>query len=107
MSTTVVERERVVAPQEVTKRDVLHRAADLLEEFGWTKGEMGSKVDGEFCLIGAVVEAHADMTGRPATFFDYYRHGYYNAIGCGFAWNDLHAKDKQEVVAKLREAAEA
>lgn len=102
MSTTSVEvTSPVVAP--VTRREVLHRAADLLEEFGWGQGYYGSKKEGWFCAIGAI-DAAADDLGYPnadeATMPMY-------AWGSVTQFNDAPGRTKAEVVARLREAAEA
>jgi hypothetical protein len=86
-----------------TVRDVLHRAADLLEEFGWCQGRAGSKADGAMCAGGAVIEAVADFRNGPnfwttwSRFCEKYR---------GTSWNDAPGRTKEEVVTALREAAE-
>lgn len=71
---SVIEREVVTTapPREVTTSDVLHRAADLIEEFGWCKSvaardSEGAKVSPlsnraiSFCLAGAITRAAADL----------------------------------------------
>lgn len=103
MSTTLVETRETV----VTARDVLLHSADLLGEFGWRQGEYGSKADGRMCLVGALFEARDDLgvhhdVGERA----------YSALasatrGTITVWNDHPLRTKAEVVAKLREAAEA
>jgi len=109
MSTTVVERERVeevVAPKKVTESDVLERAADLLEEFGWCQGKAGSKEEGEFCMFGALITAQDDVKGP--------HRGVYKATRClddlgggnFIDWNDAPGRTKAEVVAALRAAAQ-
>lgn len=104
---SVVERERVEeVTREATEADVLERAADLLEEFGWCQGYMGSKRDGQFCSLGALIEATNDLGGD----FGAVRRalGYEDAGSMGrhiARWNDDAGRTKAEVVAKLREAA--
>lgn len=110
---SVVERERVVA--EPTTRDVLLRAADLLSEFGWQQGGLGSKLTGQFCLVGAVVEAARDLGApyTPSVHDDEGIYDYANRFLRSFEkeypedWNDAEGRTKAEVVARLRAAAEA
>jgi hypothetical protein len=124
MPMSIIERERIETcppqppPPETrkpTKRDVLHRAADLLEEFGWCQGEMGSKEAGALCLVSAVLNAHKDLHGTglpdgPEDRGNLSPYGAYNAayreiVGASWCFNDV-ANSKAEVVSKLREAAE-
>lgn len=95
----------VAEPATVTKKDVLHRAADLLGEFAWCQHEGGSKEEGRFCAAGAIGAAARDLTGSYPEWDagDWF----------GFAtvqdlheWNDTAGRTKAEVVARLREAAE-
>lgn len=108
----IVEREVVEAPAvvPVTTRDVLHRAADLLEEFGWCQYDVGGK-DRGFCVMGAVMEANRDY-GR-----DYFQdHAVLGNLvwgdlprdwgGFPIDWNNAPGRTKAEVVARLREAAD-
>ena len=108
---TTIERERVrtvAAPAEVTAADVLERAADLLEEFGWCQDDYGSRREGTLCLFGAFQEARRDF-GLPMSGWseDYLRP--FRAVGilAPIWWNDRPGRTKAEVVAKLREAAAA
>jgi hypothetical protein len=117
---SVIERERILTsppqppppetvrtPKEVTEADVLHRAADLLEEFGHCKGALGSKERGEFCVMGALTEARRDLGVRDGLGMGYTPLA--DAIGRDVflhIWNNHPDRTKAEVVAKLREAAE-
>jgi hypothetical protein len=120
---SVIERERVETPQverEVTEADVLHRAADLIEEFGWCQAVSARDVRGEgtsivspeavsFCIGGAVLRAGLDLgldLYRPKGWTDY-RRGYADELlGYHWDWNDKRGRTKAEVVARLRSAAE-
>lgn len=123
---SIIERERVqetVAP--VTTKEVLHRAADLLEEFGWSKddGEIQFSKPGPFCLATAAQEALRDFgVERDVFSSDDVLYGLYRALGFAPAatpnddvspwsvvpkWNDKPGRTKAEVVARLRAAAEA
>lgn len=113
---TVIEREivEVVAPAEVTAADVLNRAADLLEEFGWQQVVRGSKRSGIMCAVGAVGEAFRDF-GAPLDRAYYFGEGVevaLKSVGIRdsdglWIFNDADGRTKAEVVAKLREAAKA
>lgn len=96
-----------VAPA-VTRRDVLHRAADLLEEFGWWQFGYGSKQAGKFCALGAVDEALRDL-GCEAMSSSFASMPLYESLNGGSVvdWNDAPYRTRAEVVARLREAAEA
>lgn len=99
--TTMVETpaETRIAP---TVREVLHRAADLLEEFGWCQNDLGSKEQGEFCALGALDEAGLEL-GLPLFVV------WPGEWACSdlVNWNNKPGRTKAEVVAKLREAAES
>jgi hypothetical protein len=104
---------------EVTRRDVLHRAADLLEEFGWTTGNEGMpsmqlKPRAPYCLLGSVAQARADFGGHVASggYFDSARDFFGRSVRIDAVheivlWNDTPGRTKAEVVARLREAADA
>lgn len=107
------------APVKVTTRDVLHRAADLLEEFGWCQQSAGRSSDGvrlglydddfnhavAYCRNGAVGQACLDL-GVGLSWAN--KHGLLgNGTAYEVAFNDAPERTKAEVVARLREAAEA
>jgi hypothetical protein len=104
---SVIEVRKPAEVKVVTRRDVLLRAADLLEEFGWCQGEFGSKEDGSFCLYGAVDTAHSDLTGKPGWAPREFGIFLHKRLGGCASWNDDPGRTKAEVVARLREAAEA
>lgn len=116
---TTVEKEILGSPAvqapvsnpAVTTRDVLHRAADLLEEFGWCQGRNGSRAEGQMCIGGAVREACRDFGFEYGTGSAMH-HALKNAARAFFpsgapVWNDATGRTRAEVVARLREAAEA
>lgn len=123
MSTTIDTPVRTQT--EVTVREVLHRAADLLEEWGWHQGDLGLGDDGcqrgPMCILGALARARLDYGHVPPILSDdesgFWHDGAYDwAAGLMggrnhdlYSWNDSRDPDtgKAEVVAKLREAAEA
>lgn len=107
MTTTIREPALVpVAPSVVTEADVLRRAADLLEEFGWCQGEYGSKQDEKFCAVGACWEAKREL-GLDVCG-DEYLQWPESALGLADVppWNDDPARTKEEVIARIRAAAE-
>jgi hypothetical protein len=102
--------------REVTTREVLHRAADLLEEFGWCQGQLFSRGRRAYCVIGATARAahdlgyEGDWTGGYGFVRDRVGADLLRAVSGGWFsgdWNDEPDRTKAEVVAKLREAAEA
>lgn len=125
---SIVERERVETPSRgVTVADVLERAADLLEEFGWCRSRAAQDASGEcvvvtaatvdaFCLLGAYWRAGLDLD-----FDGFYEYGpNWAAFPLQVArdrlakagldkddyWNDAPGRTKAEVVQALRSAAE-
>lgn len=90
----------------VTRADVLNRAADLLEEFGWCQGTLGSKAHGEFCILGAAYQAARDL-GVTRGYGVYCEGAYWVGLDeeTAFRWNDDPRRTKPEVVARLRELA--
>lgn len=116
---SVIEREQVeygappVRPPEErkpTKCDLLHRAADLLEEFDWCRVSWGSKAEGRFCAHGALMAATADYGlgfSGDGPYAEAMRAWQQRTGGGVLAWNDAPGRTKTEVIAALREAAEA
>lgn len=103
-----------VTRHEVTTADVLERAADLLEEFGWCQQHYALTEEGEislpdqgdavqFCAAGAAMRSMFDFGLENWTG----GHGLVKAAFGGEAsrWNDEPGRTKEEVVARLREAA--
>ena len=100
-----------------TKRDVLHRAADLLEEFGWCQGALTNLGIGispreagvdRFCLSGAIGRAVYDLLGFSEGSAIAWARILHDLGGIeAVSWNDAPGRTKEEVVTKLREAAEA
>lgn len=110
---SIVERERVET-EVVTTRDVLHRAADLLEEFGWGQGQecqSGNLMAGGaygFCVGGAVRRARSELLGigREEDVYVWAGfHGLRDVVNPN--WNDVPGRTKAEVVTRLRDAANA
>lgn len=105
---SIIERERVTEVT-VTTRDVLHRAADLIEEFGHTKRDLGGK-DRGFCAVGAWHEAAHDL-GEDGMALASAGDDALRAVGLNWVslmlLNNAWDTTSQEVVAKLRGAAEA
>lgn len=126
MSETCVEvalSTELAPPREVTVGDVLERAADLLEEFGWCQGsggmpweewQKGQRVSGPYCLLGAIGTALQDMHGHDYWTVQSPGKSRYGAaadlLGCRdpkrvWMWNDYPTRTAAEVVSYLRHAA--
>lgn len=117
---SIIEREHAttVTPA-VTTRDVLHRAANLIEEFGWTRGIRGmphqAGHEQTYCILGSVCRAAYDFgLARPELVNEYDLGGAFlpeppsHPNGAlWYFWNDEPGRTKEDVVAKLREAAES
>lgn len=115
---TTIEREHVapvVAP--VTTSDVLNRAADLLEEQGWMRGVQGlphrqwyagRRPLVPLCYLGSIVQAGLDLGVGPKGGFYFWAA---NTVGepwdAATRWNDARGRTREEVIARLREAADA
>ena len=101
-------------PVKVTERDVLHRAADLLEsgEWGWCQGFVRN--GDNLCALGAIAVAagdvltprlerfslkHSDLSWSARELFVVHNEG-------GACWNDAPGRTREEVIAALRKAAE-
>lgn len=113
MTVTVPEAAPAVRPAvwPVTDRDVLLRAADLLEEFGWCRGEYGGKALGRMCATQAITEAAQDLAGLGDLYevWDaaYSRFTQHFGVITPTGYNDAPGRTKADVVAALREAAVA
>lgn len=115
MPMSIIEREREtveVAPG-VTKRDLFIRAADLLEEFGWTQLSKGMPMChmGErrpLCYLGAIVQAAYDFgieIGEYPDEFVFAGSFIEESFYAAYDWNDAEERTGREVVAKLRAEA--
>lgn len=123
---SVVENDRVDAPTLplVTEADVLNRAADLLEEFGWCQGNCAVDSDGlslgyyddgvvAFCVGGAFARAWDDLAAGECDGHKVFSKTSLLSplLGLGPGreqhWNDTADRTKAEVVQRLREAAKA
>lgn len=107
MSTIV--REPVVAPV-VTEADVLRRAAYLFEEsvIEWVQAPRVDPNVGNYCIMAAVVRA--ENTAEDGEFYP--SDALVQMLGFTSAheaweWNDAEGRTREEVIARLREAAEA
>jgi hypothetical protein len=116
----ITEQKAPEVQREVTTADVLSRAADLLEEFGWCQGALARDENGaaignavmpacvvdphaiSFCYEGALRRAAFDFSGDPDG--DLYEDAWYAGAGDP-SWNDKPGRTKSEVVTALREAA--
>lgn len=99
-----------------TPRSLLLRAADILDERGWTQGDFVA-ADGCVCALGAVHLASNEIAGIPcrATFAtgDLYEqaldriYAIVGGLGSGgiAVWNDEDGRTKDEVQDMLRRAA--
>jgi hypothetical protein len=117
MATIEIEQQVETRP-EVTIRERLHRAADLIEEFGWCQGHYRVCEFGHtdcrfhspeaFCVYGAYRQSGADLgSGRGGweeLSAGLWRSDYIRNVAC---WNDQPGRTKAEVVAALRKAADA
>jgi len=92
---------------EVTKADVLERAADLLGEFGWCQGGGWTHLN-KFCLLTAIEQGAVDLGYEfPGGPDDHAAAAALLGSDCYSelpAWNDARGRQKHEVVARLREA---
>lgn len=89
--------------------DVYHRAADLLGEFDWCQKSYGSRESGRMCATTAICIAAEDLGvgDHEACYAFNARFADWLGYGLTLGWNDKPGRTKAEVVAKLREAAEA
>lgn len=100
----------VAKPEEEERRDVLLRAAELIEEHGWAVGWLRrTAYHGSFCLVGAISYAslgeekaatyyeHSDATEEGAAFL--YKEAA-RIAGCDgedlYTWNDMGGDDAGE-----------
>jgi hypothetical protein len=122
----VIEQERPVEAPAVTEADILRRAADVLEEFGWCRGSIAETADGypvgvadpraaRFCVMGALARAGHDLgldypqcwSRGTSAVAD--AHWWLNDFLGARAvhWNDDITRTKEDVVSLLRRMATA
>lgn len=105
--------EAPLTTETVTKRDVLHRAADIIEEFGWIQCSFRTNEKGDvvadpmkavrFCALGAMGRACLDFGLEYRDRERFYGNPPFRSWMC---FNDERGRTAQEVVAALREEAE-
>jgi hypothetical protein len=84
---------------------ILDRAALVLDEYGWIKGQTGSPTVG-YCALGAIRKARRDL--RDTVTVDVYSTSLADAVTAdeNIVWfNDYVATRKRDVQRKLRRAA--
>jgi hypothetical protein len=98
-------------------QEIIHHAIELIETHGWVQKSFGNRFIG-FCLVGAISAAwqakradenHLSTMDRSAYMMVFDRaNKVFNNIGIGIAdWNDKTGRTKEEVIAKLKEIADA
>ncbi len=94
------EHGEVQAPALDESGKLLLKAADLIEQRGWTQGEMDSPKG--VCVLGALGWGRGHNPARTVAIIRFQE-----AIGgCSvMLWNDENGRTQSEVVAKLREVA--
>jgi len=80
-------------------KDILLRAAEILEERGWCQGHY--RHGGAFCAMGAIKEA-APLNSEAMNALDALSRRVEPHVA---AWNDHPSRTASEVIAKLREVA--
>lgn len=96
----------------MNESEVLNKAADLIEKYGWIQGSLGWRHAG-FCALGGIYQATSDLGPIPCLVSNALVSGtkaqLRETIGLSdiAEWNDDPLRTKEEVVAKLREAANA
>lgn len=103
---SVLELERTA-----TQQEVLSQAAEILEEGEFTNGSKGMYEKGPMCYFGAVAQAMRDLLGMEGYIASHNVRAYLRLSREEMAdiwrWNDVVGRTKEEVVARLRKAAEA
>ena len=94
-----------------TKQKLYLRAAYLVEEFGWTKGNSGWNEGGPYCIQGAIGAAAKEMglmSGwivhphvKTISFID----EHLPEMSESWRWNDEYERTQKEVVDRLLEMA--
>lgn len=86
---------------------VLLDAADLLEHHGWIQGSLGCPRTG-MCAVGAITHA-AYGNVSPIDYESFNEATRRINQACGFGvegWNDTQGRTKEQVINKLKEAAD-
>lgn len=103
---TDTEQEQANSAQSVRARravdedgEVLRKAAELIEQGGWWDG-CSETASESHCIVTALVAVRGLSRGM-----EYKRMGFGNGNDAA-AWNDTPGRTKQEVIARLRSAAE-
>lgn len=91
-----------VETRPATAATMLLRAAEILEEYGWIQGCLGSREEG-FCMLGAIKEADTQLVSANPLWSRALRDV---GVPCEAGkWNDEDGRTKEEVVGRLRLAA--
>lgn len=91
---------------------IVRRAADLIEDRGWVRGQGGNKTMG-FCVLGSIRATgvtDTDQNDVALELENWLRKNGVIGFGTGAGsiptWNDRVAKDKEEVILWMRKAAD-
>lgn len=92
----------------LTARQILLRAARVLQKHGWCRGHLES-IDGRHCVVGALNLAavgRAYSVGQSVSFKTALRRlAKITGLTAPTRWNDAYAQDGAEVISALRKAA--
>lgn len=105
---TVTEVEAPAPAQtEITVADVLERAADLLGEYHWCRGHPANFGEDYYCAGFAIGRAQNELGYVPPDGKVYSFEWAADYLGVKHIpkWNDTPGRTREEVVARLREAA--
>lgn len=83
------------------------KAAELLEQHGWTQGAAKNIQTGAMCAAGAMYYANKDLA-HPLDYYADARYHFLKAVKAQNipAWNDMPERTKEEVISTLRNLAQ-
>lgn len=93
-----------VIPDALTPDEMMDRAADLIDEYGWGRGQFHNPETGALCLAGALRRVSA--LSRSHSVLDEIHRSMHVHLGTYITvWNDKFCQDHHEATELLRSEA--
>jgi hypothetical protein len=105
MGELTMDAELSTVSNTLTPDEIMDRAADLIDEYGWGRDQFHNPVTGALCLSGALRRV-VNRSSRDYSVLDEVHRYMHNHLGTFVSmWNDRDCQDQNEATEFLRSEA--